>query len=63
MKTSGVGVTVWQFIYRQVMIKQDPPNKKKHNHKPLSKVTKLKHMEIRKATKQEISKREGWEGT
>lgn len=25
VKTSSVGVTVCQFIYRQVMIKQDPP--------------------------------------
>ena len=63
--TSSVGVTVWQFIDWQVIIKRDPPTliKKKYNHKLLAKVTKLQHMKTRKATIQEIIKRERWEGT
>ena len=63
--TSSVGVTVWQFIDWQVIIKRDPPTliKKKYNHKLLTKVTKLQHMKTRKATIQEIIKRERWEGT
>ena len=63
--TSSVGVTVWQFIDWQVIIKRDPPTliKKKYNHKLLTKVTKLQHMKTRKATIQKIIKRERWEGT